>query len=383
MSIFRTVAALAIRFSWSMPGRRMSVRFRWGLVGSARAKGATIRSIATFQRKTDLCILVDKTSPMEKVADLRGKSVVVFAASPWAPLHRRLSEIRRTDRDDLKVEVVDPAALWGTYIAKRSDGLMSTVSSALPLAEATAPVEVSVGVGCGHCVSRATAWSHATEMIASKGPALKRLIEVQQRAWQHLRTNPEDGVEGDDRRAPGRQAGPRGAARTDQADAGLLQYVGVAGQADRLAGTGGLGSGVASRWRRPLCVNAGAGRPTTTTPTASSSNEPAPAGLALHQSTAHVCAAPRGQDLRLPARAGARRWTTSTSTSAPASSSASSARPAAASSTLLKLVAGLEGRDHRHDRRSAASRSTARRTAWASCSSATCCWTGAPSSTMC
>src|SRR3954471_18195601 len=29
-----------------------------GLVGSARAKGATIRSIATFQRRTDLCILV-------------------------------------------------------------------------------------------------------------------------------------------------------------------------------------------------------------------------------------------------------------------------------------------------------------------------------------
>jgi NitT/TauT family transport system substrate-binding protein len=33
-----------------------------GLVGSARAKGATIRSIATFQRRTDLCILVDKDS---------------------------------------------------------------------------------------------------------------------------------------------------------------------------------------------------------------------------------------------------------------------------------------------------------------------------------
>src|ERR1700760_67305 len=41
-----------------------------GLVGSARAKGATIRSIATFQRRTDLCILVDKDAPMKAVADL-------------------------------------------------------------------------------------------------------------------------------------------------------------------------------------------------------------------------------------------------------------------------------------------------------------------------
>ena len=65
-----------------------------GLVGSARAKGATIRSIATFQRRTDLCVLVDKDSPMSKVADLRGKTVVVFAASPVGALRRRLPEIR-------------------------------------------------------------------------------------------------------------------------------------------------------------------------------------------------------------------------------------------------------------------------------------------------
>ena len=121
-----------------------------GLVGSARAKGATIRSIATFQRRTDLCILVDKASPMTKAADLRGKTVVVFAASPWAPFIDTYLKSGGLTRDDLKVEVVDPAALWGTYIAKRADGLMSTVGSALPLAEAAAPVEVPAGIGCRH-----------------------------------------------------------------------------------------------------------------------------------------------------------------------------------------------------------------------------------------
>ncbi len=67
-----------------------------GLVGSARAKGATIRSIATFQRRTDLCILVDKDSPMstrrrsarQDRGRVRGKSL--------GALHRYLSEVRRS-----------------------------------------------------------------------------------------------------------------------------------------------------------------------------------------------------------------------------------------------------------------------------------------------
>src|SRR5258708_12266499 len=105
-----------------------------GLVGSARAKGATIRSIATFQRRTDLCILVDKDSPMAKVADLRGKTVVVFAASPWSPFIDTYLKFGGLSRDDLKVDVVDAAALWGTCLANPPAGLMSPVRPALPIA---------------------------------------------------------------------------------------------------------------------------------------------------------------------------------------------------------------------------------------------------------
>src|ERR1700761_1933114 len=164
-----------------------------GLVGSARAKGATIKSIATFQRRTDLCILVDKDSPISKVADLRGKTVDVFAASPWAPFIDTYLKSGGLTRDDLKVDVVDPAALWGTYIAKRADGLMSTVGSALPIAEAPRPSkcllasDANIAFPSYGLVAR-------EETIASKGPALHRLIQVEQRAWQWLREHPEDGV---------------------------------------------------------------------------------------------------------------------------------------------------------------------------------------------
>lgn len=164
-----------------------------GLVGSARAKGATIRSIATFQRRTDLCILVDKDSPISRAADLRGKTVVVFAASPWAPFIDTYLKSGGLTRDDLKVDVVDPAALWGTYIAKRADGLMSTVGSALPIAEEPRPSkcllasDANIAFPSYGLVAR-------EDTIAKKAPAIHRLIQVQQRAWQWLREHPEDGV---------------------------------------------------------------------------------------------------------------------------------------------------------------------------------------------
>jgi NitT/TauT family transport system substrate-binding protein len=164
-----------------------------GLVGSARAKGATIKSIATFQHRTDLCILVDKDSPMSRAADLRGKTVVVFAASPWAPFIDVYLKSGGLTRDDVKVDVVDAAALFGTYIAKRADGMMSTTGSALPIAEASRPSkcllasDAGIAFGSYGLVAR-------EDTIATKGAALRRLIQVEQRAWAQLQKNPEDGV---------------------------------------------------------------------------------------------------------------------------------------------------------------------------------------------
>lgn len=164
-----------------------------GLVGSARTQGAAIRSIATFQRKTDLCILVDRNSPVAKVADLRGKSVIVFAASPWAPFIDLYLKSGGLTRSDTKVEFVDPAALWGTYTAKRADGLMSTVGSALPVAEASRPSKCLLASDAGIAFP-SYGLVAKEETIAAKGAALKRLVQVQQKAWDHLRKAPEDGV---------------------------------------------------------------------------------------------------------------------------------------------------------------------------------------------
>lgn len=159
-----------------------------GLVGSARAQGSTIKAIAGFQRKTDLCILVDKDSAVAKVADLKGKTVVVFAASPWAPFIDSYLKAGGLTRNDVKVDFVDPAALWGTYTAKRADGLMSTVGSALPVAEKPRPSKCLLASDAG-IEFPSYGLVAKEETIASKGAALKKLIAVQQRAWKHAATN--------------------------------------------------------------------------------------------------------------------------------------------------------------------------------------------------
>lgn len=164
-----------------------------GLVGSARAQGARIVSIWNFQRKTDLCVLVDRASPINRIADLRGKKVVVFAASPWAPFIDTFLRAGGLGRDDLPLEVVDPAALWGTYIAKRADGLMSTVGSAIPIAEAPRPSRCILASE-GGVTFPSYGLVAREDTVQSRGAALRRLIQVQQRAWEHLRTNPEDGA---------------------------------------------------------------------------------------------------------------------------------------------------------------------------------------------
>jgi NitT/TauT family transport system substrate-binding protein len=165
-----------------------------GLVGSARAQGARIRSIWNFQRRTDLCILVDRNSPINRIQDLRGKKVVVFAASPWAPFIDTFLRAGGLARDDLPVEVVDPAALWGTYIAKRADGLMSTVGSAIPIAEGPRPSKCILASE-GGIAFPSYGLVAREDTIANRGAALRKLLQVQQRAWEHLRTKPEDGAQ--------------------------------------------------------------------------------------------------------------------------------------------------------------------------------------------
>lgn len=165
-----------------------------GLLGASREQGAEIKSFAGFQRKTDLCILVDRDSPIQEIADLEGTTLVVFAASPWAAYINNY--LAAGGLDDTKVEVlfVDPAALWGTYTAGRADGLMSTIGSAIPVAEASRPSKCMMLDEAG-LTFPSYGLIATEETIAERGEDLAKLVEVQQRAWAAIREDLDLGVE--------------------------------------------------------------------------------------------------------------------------------------------------------------------------------------------
>jgi NitT/TauT family transport system substrate-binding protein len=56
-----------------------------GAMAIAKSKGAPLMSIAGLSRRTDLGVLVDANGPIRTVADLKGKKLLLFAASPWVP----------------------------------------------------------------------------------------------------------------------------------------------------------------------------------------------------------------------------------------------------------------------------------------------------------
>lgn len=157
-----------------------------GLLPQARENGATVKGIAGWDKRTDLAVLVDRDSPISKVSDFAGKSLVVFAASPWAPFIDYWLKQGGLDRTKVDILFVDPAALWGTYTAKRADGLMSTEPSAVPVAEATRPSKAILAEDAG--VAFPSYGLIATEKtIETKRAALKSLVAVQKRAWEYLR----------------------------------------------------------------------------------------------------------------------------------------------------------------------------------------------------
>lgn len=157
-----------------------------GLLPQARANGATVKGIAGWGRRTDLSVLVDRDSPITKVQDFKGKTLVVFAASPWAPFIDYWLEQGGLDRKTANILFVDPAALWGTYTAKRADGLMSTDPSALPVAEASRPSKSVLAEDAG-VFFPSYGLIVRDDTLETRKDALKKLVNIQQKAWAYLR----------------------------------------------------------------------------------------------------------------------------------------------------------------------------------------------------
>jgi NitT/TauT family transport system substrate-binding protein len=165
-----------------------------GLLSQAAANGARLKAFAGFMRATDLAVIVPTESPMTKVSDFRGKSIVVFAASPWAPFVDLWLKAGGLSRDTVTMMFVDPSALFGTYTSGRADGLMSVLGAALPVAQKARPSRAIMASDAGiHFPSYGLVSTDA--VLQSKRDALKRMVQVQQRIWTWIKDGHlDDGV---------------------------------------------------------------------------------------------------------------------------------------------------------------------------------------------
>jgi NitT/TauT family transport system substrate-binding protein len=157
-----------------------------GLLSQAAGSGARLKCFAGFGRATDLAVIVPRDGPLNKVDDFRGHSIVVFAASPWAPFIDLWLKAGGLTREMVTIMMVDPAALFGTYTAGRSDGLMSVYGSALPVAQKARPSRALMASDAGIYLPSYGLVATDT-VLQSKRDALRRLVQVQQRVWAYLR----------------------------------------------------------------------------------------------------------------------------------------------------------------------------------------------------
>jgi NitT/TauT family transport system substrate-binding protein len=156
-----------------------------GLLSQAAAGGSRLKSFVGFMRATDLAAIVPNESSITKVDDVRGKSLTVFAASPWMPFLDLWLKAGGLTRENVTVMLVDPAALFGTYTSGRADVLLTPVGAGMPVAAKARPSRAILASEAG--IYFPSYGLVATDtVLQSKRDALNRLVQVQLRAWAWL-----------------------------------------------------------------------------------------------------------------------------------------------------------------------------------------------------
>src|SRR5688572_15833087 len=86
-----------------------------GLMAMALEKNLPLKSFAGFLRKGDLAVMVPRETSINKLADLKGKKLLCFTASPWAPFIDSFLSKAGLDRTSVNVTMVAPPAMANLY----------------------------------------------------------------------------------------------------------------------------------------------------------------------------------------------------------------------------------------------------------------------------
>jgi NitT/TauT family transport system substrate-binding protein len=162
-----------------------------GVMAIAKEKGLPLKSFAGFVRKGDLGVVVPRDSKENKVSDLRGKKLVCFTASPWAPFIDSFLAKGGLDRSSVDISMVPPASMAAIYGAGAADGMLTVIPFGVPIMEKTRPSKAILLADYG--INFPSYGLVATEKtLAERRNALARLVKVQVETWAYIWSGHED-----------------------------------------------------------------------------------------------------------------------------------------------------------------------------------------------
>lgn len=156
-----------------------------GLLVPAREKGLPLKSFAGYIRGSDLAVMVPRDSDINKLADLRGKKILCFNASPWAPFIDSFLAKGGLDRKSVNITMVAPSAMASLYSSKEADGFMSVAPHQVPLLEKTRPAKTIRMADYGiHFPSYGLVVTEKT--LKERKEMLKKFNKVQIETWEYI-----------------------------------------------------------------------------------------------------------------------------------------------------------------------------------------------------
>ncbi|MGH7052184.1 MAG: ABC transporter substrate-binding protein [Acetobacteraceae bacterium] len=150
-----------------------------------RNKGEPLKAMATYERNTDLGVMVPNDGGIKTVQDLRGKRIGYTASSLEGPFVDTFLAKGGLSRNDCHLFNMSGGAKLGAYIAGRLDGAFSAVTFFLPAVAPRRPSHAVLAKNVG--ITFPSYGLFATEhKIATRRDALTRLVSVSSGAWAYI-----------------------------------------------------------------------------------------------------------------------------------------------------------------------------------------------------
>jgi NitT/TauT family transport system substrate-binding protein len=156
-----------------------------GGMAVALEKKLPLKSFAGFMPVGDSVVMVARDSGINTLADLKGKKILCFTASPATPFIDSLLARAKLDRTSVNVTMVAPGAMYSLYSAKETDGLVTIGWYGLPLVEKTRPSKVFLLADYGISYP-SYGLVASTKTLDGRKEMLRKFTKVQVETWEYI-----------------------------------------------------------------------------------------------------------------------------------------------------------------------------------------------------